>query len=102
MPDLPLDLVARVATTLGAKRRALVAELLAEVGDEVVDPIVNRIDDMVNRIDDLEKSISELIAEAGVEEASLPPDQASSSNPDFQSTPSREKAWPCDLWKKAW
>mmetsp|Transcript_50102 Transcript_50102/g.126301 ORF Transcript_50102/g.126301 Transcript_50102/m.126301 type:complete len:80 (+) Transcript_50102:98-337(+) len=33
------------------------------------DSIVNRIDDMGARIDDLEKSISELIQEAGVEEA---------------------------------
>eukprot|EP00445_Apocalathium_hangoei_P010702 CAMPEP_0203871382 /NCGR_PEP_ID=MMETSP0359-20131031/18711_1 /ASSEMBLY_ACC=CAM_ASM_000338 /TAXON_ID=268821 /ORGANISM="Scrippsiella Hangoei, Strain SHTV-5" /LENGTH=78 /DNA_ID=CAMNT_0050790055 /DNA_START=126 /DNA_END=362 /DNA_ORIENTATION=- len=33
------------------------------------DSIVNRIDDMGARVDDLEKSISELIQEAGVEEA---------------------------------
>mmetsp|Transcript_83112 Transcript_83112/g.254046 ORF Transcript_83112/g.254046 Transcript_83112/m.254046 type:complete len:80 (-) Transcript_83112:213-452(-) len=43
------------------------------------DSIVNRIDDMGTRIDDLEKSISELIQEAGVEDAGAATAPASSS-----------------------
>merc|ERR1712048_258275 len=44
------------------------------------DSIVNRIDDMGTRIDDLERSISELIKEAGAEDAPRTDPAASSTN----------------------